>query len=369
MALSLAQLLTPKSEDEALTDLLAILDGLGFSASSWQSGSIQRTLVQLVARLQASASNTTLSIAKGRYNDLAEGDWLSLLSTSQFDNTRIAAVATRVTMTLSDPLSVGPTTIVTSQLVAKDQAGATYRNNAGGTLAAGGTLSLQFDAEVAGRASPSTLTLTTPLAGITAVIATVDPIVRPGADAESDSRLRTRNKAKWSTLAYAAPADAYIAWALAASPSVTRAWVDDLNPRGPGTLDLYLAGPTAPVPGSVLTTVLDYIDGNVDGIYRRPLGSDLQVFSATAASVSITGTLYVLPAYSATAVRDLVYAALEAYFEALPVGGTVLVADLYRVIMGITGVRNVHLTAPTVDTTVSASSVPTPAMTLAAVVG
>jgi uncharacterized phage protein gp47/JayE len=369
MALSLAQLLTPKSEDEALAELLTILDGLGFSATSWQDGSIQRTLVQLLARLQSSASNTTLAITKGRFNDLAEGDWLSLLSTSTFDNTRIAAVAAQVKMTLSDPLSVGPTTIVVSQLVAKDQNAATYRNITGGTLAAAGSLELTFEAEVPGIASPSTLTLTTPLAGITAVISPVDPITRPGANAESDPRLQTRNKAKWSTLAYAAPADAYVAWALAASPSVTRAWVDDLNPRGPGTLDLYVAGPSGSVPGGVLTTILSYIEGGVDGIYRRPLGSDLDVLSATSASVSVTGTLYVQTAYSTTVVRDAVYAAITEYMQALPVGGAVKLAKLYDVIMGVQGVNNVHLTAPTADTTVAAGSVPVPGLALSSVIG
>lgn len=369
MALSLQQLLTPSSEDESLTAILAMLDELGFTATSWESGSIQRTLIQLLARLHSSASNTRLALTKGRYNDLAESDWLSLKSTSDFDNTRTAAVATRVKMTLSDPNSVGPITIVISQLVAKDQAGKTYRNIDAGTLTLGGTLTLQFDAETAGRSNPTTLELATPLAGITAFIAVVDPIVRAGADAESDDRLRTRNRAKWSTLAYAAPADAYIAWALAASASVTRAWVDDLNPRGPGTLDLYCAGPSGAVPGPVLTTVLDYIEGNIDGIYRRPLGSDLQVFSASSQSVSITGTLYVLPAYSLTATRDTVYDALTELLETLPVGGTVLLAELYETIMSITGVRNVHLTAPLVDTTVSAAAVPVPSLSLTPMVG
>lgn len=368
MALSLIQLLTPSSEEQSLATMLSILDSLGFTATSWESGSIQRTLIQLLARLHSSASNTTYAITSGRYNDLAVGDWLTLKSLSDFDNTRAPAVSTRVTMTLSDPNSVGPFTIVTSQLVATDQDGFTYRNIAGGTLTLGGTLNLLFDAEMPGRASPTTLELSTPLAGVTAVIATVDPIVIAGATSESDARLRVRNAAKWSTLAYAAPADAYVAWALAASAFVTRAWVDDLNPRGPGTLDLYCAGPSGPVPGPVLTTVLSYIEGGVDGIWRRPLGSDLQVFSASSVSVPITGTLYVKAAYNQTATRDTVYAAINALFETLPVGGTILVAELYEIAMNVTGVKNLHLTAPLVDTTVAATSVPIPALSLATAV-
>jgi uncharacterized phage protein gp47/JayE len=369
LALSLQQLLTPSSEDESLASLLTFLDSLGFTATAWESGSIQRTLVQMVARLHSSATNTRYALARGRFNDLADGDWLTLKSTSDFDNTRIPAVATRVKMTLTDPNSVGPFTIVTSQLVAKDQNGATYRNIAGGTLLLGGTLELSFDAEVKGRAHPTSLELATPLAGVTALISAVNPVTIPGADPESDERLRVRNRTKWAALSYAAPADAYISWALNASASVTRAWVDDQNPRGPGTLDLYVAGATVPVPGPVLTTVLDYINGNVDGIWRRPLGSDLQVFSAGTATVTITGTLYVLPAFDLAATRDAVYAALTALLEKLPVGGTVLLAELYRTSMGVAGVRNVHLTAPLADIAVAATSVPVPSMSLIPQVG
>lgn len=369
MALTLAQLLTPSSEDESLATILSILDGLGFTASSWESGSVQRTFVQLLARLHSSATNTTLAITKGRYNDLAEGDWLTLKSSSDFDNERIPAVATRVKMTISDPNSVGPTTIVISQLVAKDQDGFTYRNIDGGTIPVGGSLTLQFDAETPGATNPDTLELSTPLAGYTAAKAAVDPIVIPGAAAESDERLRTRNRSKWATMAYAEPQDAYIAWTLAASPSITRAFVDDLNPRGPGTLDIYCAGPSGPVPGPVLVTVIDYIEGNIDGISRRPLGSDVQAFSASSATVTITGTLYVAPSYNLTATRDTVNAAIEALLETLPVGGTVLLAELYSTIMGVTGVTNVHLTAPTSDTTVAVTSVPVPSIALTPVVG
>jgi len=369
LALSLSQLLTPLSEDEALTDILTILDGLGFTATSWEDGSVQRTIVQMVARLLSDASNTRLALTKGRYNDLATSDWLSLKSSSDFNNTRIAAVPTRAKMTFTDPLGVGPITIVISQLVAKDQDGATYRNITGGTLLLSGTLELQFDAEVPGASNPTRLELVTPLAGITAVISAVDPILIPGATEESDERLRTRNRAKWATLAYAAPQDAYIAWALEADASITRAYIDDLNPRGPGTLDIYVAGPNGPVPGPVLVTVIDYIEGDVDGISRRPLGSDVQCFNAGTATVPVTGTLYVGPSYGLTATRDTVYAAITAMFQALPVGGTILLAELYATIMSIQGVSNVHLTAPTSDTTVAVTSVPVPSLALTPVVG
>lgn len=369
MALSLQQLLTPSSEEESLAAIIEILDGFGFTASSWQPGSIQRHLIQVLARLHSDASNTTYAITAGRFNDLATGNWLSLKSRSDFDNERIAAVATQVNVQLDDPLNVGPYTIAMGDSVGVDQDGNTYRNIAAGTLTLGGTLTLLYQAEVAGSASfPTTFELATPLAGII-VSLPVDAIQLVGADAEDDERLRERNRKKWASLAYAAPADAYIAWALEASAAVTRAWVDDLNPRGPGTLDVYVAGPTGAVDPSVLVDVSDYIEGNTDGISRRPLGSDVEVFSATSASVNITGTLYVSPAFDLTATRDAVYAAITLLLESLPVGGTVKLASLYQTAMDVAGVVNLNLTAPTADTTVAASAVPVPALSLTAVVG
>ena len=371
MALTLTQLLTPKTEAEALADILAILDGFGFAASSWQEGSIQRHLVQVMARFTASASNTTLAITKGRFLDTAEGDWLALKAASDFNTTKVPAIAAKVKMTFTDPLGVGPATIVVSQLVATDSNGKTYRNIEGGTLPINGTLTLLFQAEVPGAESipDANMQLATPIAGITAVRAAVDPIVLHGQAAESNERLRTRCRNKWATLAYAAPADAYEAWALEASPNVTRAWVDDLNPRGPGTLDLYVAGTTGAVATPVLTAVLDYIEGNTDGIFRRPLTANLQVKNTSNENVPVTGTLYVGPAYSLSSVRDAVYAAVKAYMQALPVGGTAKLAELYRTIMLVTGVTNVHLTAPTSDTTVTQTSVPVPALSLTPQVG
>lgn len=371
MALSLAQLLTPSSEDESLAAIIAILDGFGFTASSWQSGSIQRTLIQVLARLHSDASNTVYALTSGRFNDLAVGDWLTLKSKSDFDNDRIPAVATQALYTISDPNSLaGPQTFIASQLVTKDQNSFTYRNIDGGTMILGGSVTLTFQAEVPGASSfPTSMTLVTPVAGTVSAMPVSGAIVLVGADAESDDRLRVRNSTKWAALSYASPKDAYIFWSLSASAAVTRAYVDDLNPRGPGTIDLYVAGPTGPVDPSVLVDVMDYLNGVTDGIYRRPIGSDVECFSAVSGTVSITGTLYVNASFDLTQTNTAVSDAIDTYFEALPVGGTVQLAKLYQTIMEVTGVSNVHLTAPTVDTTVAANAAPVASTSLTAMVG
>jgi uncharacterized phage protein gp47/JayE len=370
MALTLAQLLTPSTEAESLQTILDILDGFGFSATSWQSGGLARTLCQMVAKFHSDFTTERVTLAEGRYNDTATGGFLTLLSTSQWNNDRIPALTTQTNVLLSDPNSVGPYTITLGQLVGVDPGGNTYRNTTAGTILVGGTLTLQFDAEVAGSASvPTTIDLATPLAGITATVVT--PIIRQGSDEETDDTLRVRNSTKWSTLAYAGPADAYISWALAADPHVTRAYVDDLNPRGPGTIDLYCAGATGGVDSSVPVNVSNYIEGAVDGIVRRPLGSNLQVFSATTTTVSIVATLYVSSSYSTATVKTNVQNAITTMMSLLPVGGSggkVTLAALYSTAMQVSGVVNMNITTPSADVTVGATAVPVPSFSITALV-
>jgi uncharacterized phage protein gp47/JayE len=357
VSLSLQQLLTPKTEEQALDELLAFLDSIGFTATSWQSGSKQRHVVQLLARLRASFSNTTLLITKGRFNDTAEGAWLHLLSKSHYNNEVVPAETARIRIRLIDSAGAGPFTVNTGNSIAKDENGVTYRNMTGVSLPEDGDILVDYESESPGALAeiPVNISLVTPMAGVNVSLNTV---IRPGANEESDVRLRDRNRSKWSTLSQSAPGDAYRTWALEASPSVTRVWVDDLNPRGPGSIDVIIAGVSGALPGAVADTVEDYINGGVDGVFRRPLGANLDVVSATNYTVNVTGTVYSNGSYDLTAVRTAAHAAIDAYISIVPVGGTVLLAELYRRVMAVAGVRNVQIASPTADVVVTAGRVP-----------
>lgn len=357
MSLTLQQLLTPKTEEEALDELLTYLDGIGFNATSWQSGSKQRHIVQLLARLRASFSNTVLLITKGRYNDTAEGSWLHLFSKSHYNNDVVPAETARIRIRLNDSSNAGPFSASAGDSIAKDDNGITYRNIASISLAEGANQLFDYEAETPGalRETPLSVSLVTPMAG---VVVSLDSVLRPGADIESDVRLRDRNRSKWSTLSQAAPGDAYRTWAMEASGAVTRVWVDDLNPRGPGTIDVIIAGVGGALPGSVADTVEAYINGEIDGVYRRPLSANLDVVSATNYTVNVTGTLYSNASYDLATIRTVAHAAINTYISTVAVGGTVLLAELYRRIMAVEGVRNVQLTAPTADVTVTPGQVP-----------
>ena len=63
-----------------------------------------------------------------------------------------------------------------------------------------------------------------------------------GTDNQSDTSLHIANETKWATLAIGAPtADRYINTVIKADPSLEDIVVNGSNPRGPGTVDVYVS--------------------------------------------------------------------------------------------------------------------------------
>lgn len=374
MAVSLSSLLTTVTEEEALDLALDLLDTLGFNATSWQDGSIQRTIVQLGANLYASLSATIPQIAAGGFTRLASGAWLDLLSENFFGNTRVAAVKTQGVMRFIASATAPPAVIAIGDLQIADTATATgsthtYRNTTGGSLGPGGTLDLEVEAETAGAAwnisTSTTLYMWTSLVGVTvtnpAVGATSTWITRAGTDAETDARLQDRDISKWSTLSYAAVDGAYRSWALEADDSVTRVKVRSNNPYGPGTVDVVCATAIGGISGTQATDILAYINSdNGDGTFtgRRPLGDVVTVQSASAIAFTIAGTVTVDADYTATTTATAIQDAIKAVLNATDVGGTVIPpastgvvvhSKIVAAIEALDGVISVSITTPAAD--------------------
>lgn len=370
MPLSLAQLRTTMTRAECLTSILSTLQTLGFAATSWQSGGVVRTLLTAVAQVWSDMTNVVDSMSRATFNVDSTGDALTAFSLSHYDNTRAAALYTSGLATLTCSAAAGPYVIAVGQLQASDSVnGYTYRNTTGGVLAAGGTLQLTWQAEVAGAdrniANSTLTTLNTALAGVT--VNNPDPgtgiwITSYGTDAETDATLQTRNTSRWSTLSYASPGDAYVQFALAADADVTRVEVDDANPGGPGTVDVYIARSTGTATAPDVATVQAYVD------LKRPCTSDVDVVAALTQAQNFTATVYITAAYNTTATQLAVVAARDAYLATLPIGGTVLPpgttgymihSELTALMTAVDGVVAVVWTAPTANVAIVAHSVMT----------
>lgn len=378
--LTVAQLTRVVTEEQALELILDELTALKFNARSWETGSVQLTILRVMARLWANGSTAVKDIAEGGYNDTAVDGWLDLFSLSHYKNGRKPGSPTEGYVQLVAASNApGPFTFAASDLVFVDRTvGRTYRNVAGATLAAGQTLLLLVRAEQTGSAGDvptNTITIMrTPLVGVTvsnpARVGTTSWISKNGSDTESNEALRERNRAKWGSLAiFGGPELAYRYWAAAAHESVRRVHVDDQNPRGSGTIDIYLAGDAGPVSAQVATDVDAFLRGEVDGVQRVAMGANVLIKSATRLSLRIAATVYIQSAYNTRSTQLLLLQAVTDHFRNLPIGGarfrfgtegTVLLGELFRKLLTVPGVRNVVFTSPTSDLTVLPEQVVVP---------
>lgn len=368
--LSIDQLMKVATKDQVMETILSGLTALGFNARSWHVGGVRRTMLEMFAQLYANSTSVNADLAKAGFNDTATGPWLDVFSQSHYKNQRKGATATtgyvRLTASANAP---GPFTVAAGDLVFTDEInGLGFRNTTGGTLIAGDTLDVEVLCDTPGAigdVAPNTITIMrTPLAGVTASNPTRGTtgtwIIQNGADEESDPVLQERNRTKWATLAAVArPGNAYVNFAMEAHASVRRVNVDTLNPRGPGTIDVWLAGDAGPVAESVVDAVWDYMDGSTDGIVRNALGADVEYASAVRFELPLRGTVYIRTSYNTTATQLAIVNAIRELFKTVPVGGVKLttsqlrghvpLGEIFRVVLSVAGVQNLVMISPTSD--------------------
>lgn len=327
MAITLEKLRTPITEDEALGTLLGYLTDVGFNATSWQEGSLQRLFIRVFAIVYSDLTSLVAALADFSYNETSTGDALTAFSASHYDNTRSKAVAAVGSIKLTNngavPYTISAGAVVVAY-VELDGTQRSFRNSTGGSLAAGGgTLTLTWVAETAGAASNipnnSILVLLTPLAGVTAsnppIAGTSSWMSTAGVDQESDALIRTRNRTKWATLSVESIKETTINVALSASPTITRVAVDDANPRGAGTVDVYIAGATT-------TSGSSDVAAAQTALAKRFFGSDrVRTYAAASYAVDLVGTVYYDPRYTAVSIQAAVETALLAFVSSAPIGG------------------------------------------------
>lgn len=357
MAYTLADLLDPPKEPAVRDALLAALTSLGFPVSSWPSGGAGRTLVQGFAHVLADALDLVGVAARAGLLDLAPGtdpnspgDWLTLFAASHYGLTRRPAGFAEVRVRLTVATGAGPYTITPGALWARSGNGLRYNstNTSNVAVTAGpSTVDITLRAELAGAAGnlglPADLALETPLPGVTAATTESAPssgtaMVVPGVDQERDAALRDRCRTRWATIGLQHTAAAYDALARQvpsvgdpAQSLVTRTKIDDTNPRGPGTANVWIAGAAGPLDAPEEAAVRDYL------LARKSICVDMQVANATAVPINVTATIFVRNNASAKGdVEDRITAAIDA----VPIGGVVFTAQLYEELMAVAGVFN-----------------------------
>lgn len=376
--LTLQQLINPVTEEQALTTILTVLSQLGFQATSWAPNAIQRITAQLAARIWSQVTNIVAEIAAGGFTGLASGGWLTLVAKHFYVVDRIEASSTIGQFTLTSSAGAPVHTWAAGDIIVADAPiGSANANSftctAGGSLGPSASLSLEFEADVAGAAANiatgATLYLWTPLVGVTVTNPAYGTlttwITTVGLDEESDTRLAQRCTLKWSALTYGNINGAYEYWALTALPTLTRVTI--AGAAGDGTITIVGATSLGPITPTDCTTIEDYVNGVTDGVGRRPLNDIVDAVPATTLSPTYTPTLNVTPAVYNT-IASTVQVALATYLGTVPIGGLKLVtltsgvvpfSRLIQVAQDVPGVRSLS-GFPASDISLGATDIFTP---------
>lgn len=309
--------------------------------TAWQPGGTALTLLEALADALADLALLDGQIAAGGLVDTSTGSWLDLLAGDVYALTRGLGVQTIGQVVLTDG-GAGPFTINIGDLLFSTATGLQYRNTSAGTLNQNGTLTLTVQAVAVGSVyncgNGAITILVTPKPGVTcnnpAIGGSGTWVTTSGADTETDSQLQTRCKNRWPAIS-GLTAGAYDTFCKAADAAVTRTFITpDLTT--PGQVDVYLAGSTGGVVGSVVTNVQNYL------ATRIAISTTVSVASSTPVTITVTGNVYCYSAQYATASAQATVN-LSAYVAAAPLGGTIYVSEVVAALGSPTGVRNVSI--------------------------
>jgi uncharacterized phage protein gp47/JayE len=346
---SLRDILTPKSRDAVLRELIDRLREQGFPITDWHPGGVARTILEVDAAALEDLYALVPAIAAGGYLATAQGPWLDLLAESAYDLRRHPATFARGRVVLTAELGFGPYTLEPGDLWVGTPDGLRYYNTTGGVLPMGGTLGVEIQSESPGSRYNVPIgaisVLHTPLPGVS-VTNPPDWLLEAARDEETDEELRRRARLRWASLGTGATRAAYEFWALNAHHAVTKVRVLDDHPRGQGTVDVVIWGE-----GGLGADVVSAVDAYIQE--RRPLTADVAVYSATPRTANVEATVYVRAGYLSQA-QAAVVEELTALQRATPIGGTLYRSALIEALFARPYVVNVVLAQPTGDVVLGA---------------
>lgn len=141
---------------------------------------------------------------------------------------------------------------------------------------------------------------------------------------------------------------------------VIEPWLTD-NTQTPGLVYLYIYNGSDGASGNLIGEVSKVIDGYYDASGNpvagwKAAGVKVVVGAATLVSIPVTGVITVASGYSATAVKASVSEAVASYIAGLEIGADVIQSEIVAIGMGVDGVTNFRVTAPSVDTVIASNA-------------
>lgn len=377
--MTLDDLVTPLTLDEAKETLYDVLVQLGVPTTGWAVGGVVRTVVAMVAIIAVAASVVIVAIAKGGFRETATGAWQTLHARDTYGVTRIEASFATGTVTLSNVGGGVYNPAAGDVIVQCDSSQKTYRNAEAFSLAAGsiGTptvVTIDVIAVEAGSASniaaSVAMSMVTTMSGVTVT----DNSAIVGVDEETDPALSAREDESLDALSDNGPSGAYLALAKRATRAdgsnigVTRAKVS--APSAVGEVTVTVASAVGAVTGHVghVGDDLDFVNQTIQGVIPPgcvPAGVTVTVASATAKTIAYTYELWVYTTDGRTAaeIETAVGARVLAWMATRNIGGDsggyVYLSALRAVIMGVSAYSyDCALTVPGANVPIAATEVP-----------
>jgi hypothetical protein len=339
---TLDDLLSPDSPDEAATALFTELAAAGFPTTSWADDSVPVVLVQTEAKALSEQANLARDLAAGGLLALSTDEWLDLLAASAYGLTRYGSTFATVRVRLSCAMGLGPVNVAAYAYTIRRGDGLRWTSQNAGVVVIpnGGSLVVDFKAESPGAAYGALLgqaiSLITPVPGVTAAFEDAgsgSPVVTAGADTEKNTNFAARCAGRWDTIGVQKTAVAYGNLCVNAGVvSVARLVVDDANPRGPGTVDLWVAGSVGPIGAGDLAIIDAYLQE------RKSPSTDLQVDNAAQITVEVLATIRI-EAGASNVIAEATEA-LTTLINAVPIGGTLYRDEVIEALVSPSGARS-----------------------------
>lgn len=292
------------------------LNESGFVITNFKSGGVFYTLLMIVLQIYIELIKLFRTVLNQMYVKHASGDWLELRA-QDYSKQRKSASKTEGMITLIGEENHGTITIPkgTTFKTDKDINGIELRYFSVDDIV---FLAGETSAKVAVLAEKEgtdynvsegrIINCTKHLEGVSNITNETDWITKEGADIEDDESLRSRTLNSWSELATGTTAAKYKAAAEAVT-GVLYVDVDQLHPRGQGTVDIIITSTAGAASEELIQEVTEAVE-SVKGEY-----DNLLVKSATTVSqdINIIATLPSLA--SDEGVEDRIRYAVSEYFK------------------------------------------------------
>lgn len=328
------------------------LESAGLSPIYWENGGLFKTIIMVFLLIKEELLHLLRLVLMNSYLATAEGSWLDLkaqdYSRSRKRPLRTVGNVTLKRNTIGSTIKIPIGYIFKTQIdhsgkeyrfiVEKEQYMQDYEN----------TCKIEVVAENSGEEynlpAGKIVQSVQHIEGITEITNEKDWLLREGSSEESDEEFRERVQNWWDELAQLPTGPKLRAIAMNV-PGVMNCYVNDLHPRGQGTIDIILVG-TAGVPTQDLIDSVKEQIKKVQGPY-----DDIEYIKPSIQTVDIALEVTIPSFREEETIKTAVEQALEELLknEKGKALTHLFIAEIIRKVMLLDGVTNVNVSSPSKD--------------------